>query len=190
MRNDRAIRSRAKKIKEVSCQMNGDEMDVYLVRKNKYATKTKQMAIWGMYYFTKLPIKIIASQVSHHHASVYHSTRVVNAMIETDSEFADMMLEFERKLVKRGMTKKNRSHNKGLLHEIDYPTQYKKKTVRFIPEPPIEKVMVTRKQELRVELKDLRERIQDEKDIDEVILLAKQIKDIEEELKRPSLCSK
>lgn len=169
-------------IKKVASEVTGIASSVLSVRKRKYGTDIKRLASWLLYFYTDLSLNRIAESCSIDHASVLWNVRKLNGLIETNHIDAINVLKAEHALEKLGLVKKNRVHRDLCLEEIKFPIFYKKPSNRPTPTTKrAEKIILASNNRQVTEsiLRKKREEINGCMDIDDVITLAKEIKELE-----------
>lgn len=169
-------------IKKAASDATGIASSVLSVRKRKYGTDIKRLTSWLLYYYTDLSLNRIAECCSIDHASVLFNVRKLNGLIETSHIDAINVLKAEHSIEKLGLVKKNRSHREICLEEIKYPIFYKKPSSRPVPTTKrAEKIILASNNRQVTEsiLRKKREQINGCMDIDDVIVLAKEIKELE-----------
>jgi len=147
---------------------------------------TKRAAVWALYYYTRLPLKEIGEKVRCGYCNAMYLVKTMNALISTDSNIADLTIELEGILAGKGLVKKNRTHkHQSVGNSLDYATSYKKKTQRPIAiNKKVTSILLATndKKIIKSILKAKREQIERETNIDNVVILAKEIQALEFQL--------
>lgn len=179
----RAINARivAKIKREVLKSYDITELSLNVDR--RIAIDPKRTLVWCLYFYTNRTVKEIGDIIHRGHCNTLYLVKSCNRLISTDHKVASNVMQIEKELVKLGFEKKNRvHHHKNVSAELNYAESYKRESERPIIHKLARKINlaeIDRKiatESLRVK----RINIGRTKDLDEVIRLAKEIKELEQ----------
>lgn len=189
MKNDiisRAIRARTvSKIKKSVISAYGIT-EIALGVDRRIAIDPKRAAVWCMYYYTNLPLTFIGEQFGCSYCNVLYLIRTMNGLISSDYDAACKIMSIEDSLVKKGLKKKNRKHyNPSVGDGLKFATSYKQQNKRpVVLNRKVKDILLATNDRALIEsfLKGKREQIEKTKELDKVVLLAKEIKSLEYQL--------
>ncbi|MHB8871596.1 MAG: hypothetical protein ACYC5G_04030 [Candidatus Doudnabacteria bacterium] len=189
MRNDivaRALRGRLinKITKSVLLVYGIDNITTDLDR--RVDIDPKRALVWALYYYTSLPLKIIGQRVGCGYCNTMYLVKTMNGLISTDYRVANTTIELEKLLKQKKLKKRNRPHKHASVgNSLDFATSYKKESKRpVVANKKVTSILLATNDTKIIKsiLKAKRSQIDKETNIDNVVVLAKEIQSLEFQL--------